>query len=245
MRRHSCGLRHPLPKSRTEYRPKRFQQYDYGQNANSFVRGWPNCILNSVSETTKSNMAAGSAMMDLLLTAIWILAGGMEDVLSIPRRDPYFALVMSFAVGGAQGMLRSGRPAEVDAGSWSVDAELTGRSVNAVVMPGLINEPGDSEAKLRFIRKELNLQHMKDARNMTRKGNNQQAYLAIGWLLRLVERRGNRSCAIALICSTGQMLCGFGLPKVADSKRHCRPCSCVGRIFGNILPGVPRVLGHL
>ncbi|KAH9863996.1 hypothetical protein J1614_009929 [Plenodomus biglobosus] len=155
-----------------------------------FCEEMANCILNSVSETTKSNMAAGSAMMALLPTAIWILAGGMEDVLSIARRDPYFALVMSFAVGGAQGLLRSGRPAEVDAGSWSVDTELTDRSVNAVVMPGLINVPGDSEAKLRFIRKELNLQHMKDARNMTRNGNNQQAYLAIGWLLRLSSAVG-------------------------------------------------------
>jgi hypothetical protein len=46
-----------------------------------------NCIFSSVSEIVKVNMAAGSATLGVLPTAVWLLANNMEDVLSIARRD--------------------------------------------------------------------------------------------------------------------------------------------------------------
>ncbi|KAJ8114646.1 hypothetical protein OPT61_g3526 [Boeremia exigua] len=149
-----------------------------------FCNVMANCILETVSETVKSNMAAGSALMGILPTAVVLLAGTMEDVLSVARRDPYFAFIMSFTTGGAKGMLRSGRPAEVDAGSWSAEIQLTPRSVNAIILPGLINAPFDSEIKINFIRKELSLLHLKQPRFGEGSSRQRQCASMLAWLLR-------------------------------------------------------------
>lgn len=149
----------------------------------TFCEVMSECILQRVSEANKSTMAAGSAFMALLPTAVWLMAGAMEDVVSIAQRDPWFAFIMSFATGGAKGTLRTGMVTEVDAGNWSTDTELVDRSVNAIIVPALLHEPGNSEVKMRFIRKELYLLRLKEAEN-EKNAAQRPSNLMFGWLLR-------------------------------------------------------------
>ncbi|KAJ5613650.1 hypothetical protein N7528_007304 [Penicillium herquei] len=128
---------------------------------NVFCNEMAQCLLSGVDEVVKANLSAGSAIIGLLPTTIWLIANNMEDIVSIARRDPAFGLTMMIVAGGASGLPRSGRSAEVDAGSWWMDLDLSQYSVNAVVVPGLLNVPGDSENKLNFIRRELQILQMK------------------------------------------------------------------------------------
>lgn len=105
-----------------------------------FCTDMSQCILSSVSEVVKANMATGSVIMGLLPTTVWLIANNMEDVVSIARRDPGYGFVMAIAAAGASGLARNGRSAEVEAGSWWVDLDLPQYSAHAVVVPGLLNE---------------------------------------------------------------------------------------------------------
>lgn len=151
--------------------------------------------------------------MALLPTAVWLLAGAMEDAVSIARRDPWFALVISFSTGGAQGVLRSGRPAEVDAGSWSADTELTHRSANAVIIPGLLNMPSDLEVKTRFLRRELNLLQIKQTRVASMTARQRHTSQSIAWALRFASAVGMAGVVYLYVLRQDTCYVAFNCPK--------------------------------
>jgi hypothetical protein len=60
------------------------------------------CILSGVNQTVQANMAAGSAVMGLLPTAVVLLASTIEDVVTIARRDPWLGFLMGVVSWGCK-----------------------------------------------------------------------------------------------------------------------------------------------
>lgn len=148
------------------------------------------CILDRTTETVKANFASGTSILSVLPTAIVLLAGQIEDVLTVARRDPFFGFLMAWSTGGAKGIVPAGRIAEIDAGSWWTEQELH-HTANAVVLAGLIHAPSADEtfgqAKMRFITHELHTLQRQSNQYENMGSAKRRAFRLLGNFLRLAS----------------------------------------------------------